>query len=166
MSLGSNQLYVLDLRDDFIMNYDKKLYEFIGYDPVKAYQLGMYVTKWFDNLDRDQQYLHAKSLRHLNQDIDIYNQQIQYWANKFSKSEGEEVDLLEMCDYIYDNLIWFPENEEKDKIKVALFLGMITGKNMGDRNQDVDEVSVQIHTAKIPIEFVEEEGEEEEDNEI
>ena len=165
MSLGTDQLYVLDLRDDFIMNYNDSLYEFIDYDPVKAFQLGIYVTKWFDELDKGQQYLHAKDLRHLNKDIDLYNQQIQYWANKFSKPE-EEVDLVEMCDYIYDNIIWFPEDEDRDRVKVALFLGMITGKNMKERDQDTDEVSVQTRATRIPIEFIEEEGEEEKDDEI
>lgn len=163
MNFGVNQLYILDLRDDFIMNYDKDLYEFIDGDPIKAYQLGIYATKWFDELSRDQQYLHAKYLRHINEDILLYNKQIQYWSDKFSANDEQEIDLIEMCDYIYSNLIWL-EDEDIARIKVALFLGMITGQNIGDRDQDADKFSVKNFKSATTVVF--NPDEEEENDEI
>ena len=72
ISFTVNPLFVLDLRDDFLMNNSKKLYEFIGKDPVKAFHLGVHVSKWFDLLDKKQQYLHSKLLRHNQEEIESY----------------------------------------------------------------------------------------------
>lgn len=165
MTFGVNQLYTMDLRDDFIMNYDKELYEFIDGDPVKAYHLGMYVTKWFDELSRDQQYLHSRDLRHINEETRSYSEQIQYWSKKFPSDDEQEVDLLEMCEYIYNNIIWLNDNYE-DQIKVALFLGMITGQNMKEREGDTDEHSVKKFSSSTEVVFSPDDKEEEEDDEI
>lgn len=163
MTFGVNQLYTLDLRDDFVMNYDKDLYEFIDNDPIKAYNLGIYVTKWFNELNKDQQYLHSRCLRHINEEVLPYSEQINYWSKKFPTEEDGQVDLLEMCDYIYDNIIWL-EDEDIARIKVALFLGMITGQQMKEREDDVDEHSVKNFTSSSTIIFSpNDEGEEEGD---
>ena len=161
MTFGVDQLYILDLRDDFVMNYDKDFYEFIDGDLIKAYQLGIYATKWFDELSRDQQYLHSKQLRHINEEILPYSEQIQYWSKKFPDN-GQEIDLIELCDFVYNNLIWL-EDKEIIKVKVAVFLGMITGQNMKDRNNDTDELSVKNFTVSKSIIFNPDDEEEEND---
>lgn len=129
-SFTVNPLFVLDLRDDFIMNNKLKLYEFLGDDPVKAFHLGVHVVKWFELLDKKQQYLHAKSLRHNQEEVESYIEQMKYWTQSFPHaSDQDEINTIELSEYIFDNLIWNEENEEKDRIKVALFLGMIVGRN-------------------------------------
>lgn len=164
MTFSVNQLYPLDLRDDFIMNFDQDIYEFIDWDPIKAYQLGIYATKWFEELNRDQQYLHAKHLRHINEEVLPYSEQINYWSKKFPADDDGQVDLIEMCDYIYNNLIWL-EDEEVARIKVALFLGMITGQQMKERSGDTDEHSVKNLIGAASIVFSPDD-EEDRENEI
>ena len=136
ISFGVNQLYVLDLKDDFLMNHHERLYDFIGQDPIKAYQLGIRVEKWFDLLDKEQQYLHAKDLRHVKADLEEYLDQINYWTKKFPGFEEEEVDILGLSEYVYNNMILNPETEEADRIKLALFLGMITGRSVKDEGDE------------------------------
>lgn len=142
VSFAVNSLFVLDLRDDFLMNNDSKLYEFLGKDPVKAFHLGIRVSKWFDLLDKKQQYLHSKSLRHNSEDVKKYVDQITYWAKKFPEpSDDGNVNTIMLSEYVFNNLIW-DEDEEIDKVKVALFLGMIVGK---DSSLSDEELIFSIH---------------------
>lgn len=132
-----NPIYVLDLRDDFIMNRTEKLYEFLGKDPVKAFHLGIRATKWFNSLDKEQMYLHSKSLRHVQEDIDSYMEQIKHWTENFPDTDDEDqVDMIQLSDYVFSNIIWNPDTEEKDQVKVALFLGMVVGKNVNLDDED------------------------------
>ena len=143
ISFKVNTLFILDLRDDFLMNTSKKLYDFIGLDFVKAFHLGIHVTKWFDSLDRNQQYLHSKSLRHNQEDIQQYVDQMKYWSKIFPHSlDDEQIDTIELSEYIFNNIIWISSDVEKDQIKVALFLGMVIGKNT---NIDDEQLLYSIH---------------------
>ena len=128
ISFTVNPLFILDLRDDFLMNESKKLYDFIGKDPVKAFHLGVYVAKWFDLLDRKQQYLHSKLLRHNQEEIEPYMDQLKHWTEAFPhSSKDDQINMVELSEYVFNNIIW--NDEETDSVKVALFLGMIVGKN-------------------------------------
>ena len=141
ISFTVNPLFVLDLRDDFLMNNSKKLYEFIGKDPVKAFHLGVHVSKWFDLLDKKQQYLHSKLLRHNQEEIESYMDQLKYWTEAFpNSSKDDQINMIELSEYVFNNMIW--SGEEMDKIKVALFLGMIVGKNS---NLDDEQVLYNVH---------------------
>ena len=141
ISFTVNPLFVLDLRDDFLMNNSKKLYEFIGRDPVKAFHLGVHVSKWFDLLDKKQQYLHSKLLRHNQEEIESYMDQLKHWTEAFpSSSKDDQINMIELSEYVFNNMIW--SGEEMDKIKVALFLGMIVGKNS---NLDDEQVLYNVH---------------------
>ena len=141
ISFTVNPLFVLDLRDDFLMNNSKKLYEFIGRDPVKAFHLGVHVSKWFDLLDKKQQYLHSKLLRHNQEEIESYMDQLKYWTEAFpNSSKDDQINMIELSEYVFNNMIW--SGEEMDKIKVALFLGMIVGKNS---NLDDEQVLYNVH---------------------
>lgn len=143
ISFTVSPLFVLDLRDDFIMNSSKKLYEFLGKDPVKAFHLGIYVTKWFDSLDKKQMYLHSKSLRHVQEDIEPYMDQMKHWTEAFPHaSKEDQINMIELSEYVFNNMIWNPDTEEIDQIKVALFLGMIVGKNS---NLDDEQLLYSIH---------------------
>lgn len=136
MTLDADVLYVQDLRDDFIMNYDRKLYDFLENDPLKAFYLGIYVNKWFESLNRDQQYLHSKSLRHVQRDISQYIDQIQYFADKYQEiDDNEDINSIHLSNYVFDNIIWF--NEDEDRVKVALFLGLIVGKNSNIKEENL-----------------------------
>lgn len=141
ISFTVNPLFVLDLRDDFLMNNSKKLYEFIGRDPVKAFHLGIHVSKWFDLLDKKQQYLHSKLLRHNQEEIESYMDQLKHWTEAFpNSSKDDQINMIELSEYVFNNMIW--SGEEMDKIKVALFLGMIVGKNS---NLDDEQVLYNVH---------------------
>lgn len=136
LKFNVDELYVLDLRDDFVMNRTQKLYEFLGQDPVKAYQLGICIEKWFKDLDSEQQYLHAKSLRHIKEDLKSYLNQMNYWTHEFPGFAEDEVNMLDLSAFVYNNIIWDPETEDTDRIKLALFLGMVTGRSI---NKDQEE---------------------------
>lgn len=112
------------------MNFSKKLYEFLGKDPVKAFHLGIYITKWFKFLDKKQMYLHSKLLRHNREDVEPYIDQMKYWTEKFPHiSKDDQIDVIKLSEYVFNNIIWNPGTEESDQVKVALFLGMIAGQN-------------------------------------
>lgn len=110
------------------MNTSLKLYEFLSKDPLKAFHLGVHVSKWFEHLDKKQMYLHSKLLRHNQEEIEPYREQMKYWTEKFPH-EDDQINMIELSEYVFNNLIWNPDTEEIDKVKVALFLGMIVGQN-------------------------------------
>lgn len=122
ISFKIDSRYEQDLKDDVIMNENKKLYEFIGKDPVKAFYLGCNLEDWFSDLDKKQCYLYSKDARHNKDDLEKYQNQVQYWINEFSSPE-EEINLVEMAEFIMNNMIWYPDTEELDKIKLAFFFG-------------------------------------------
>lgn len=119
LNLDVNEIYVLDLKDDFIMNKDLDLYQFLGKDPVKAYILGVYIKRWFEELDKEQQYLYSKQLRHIRDDIKDYVDQFQFWCNK----APENITAREMFEFVLNNMFWKEETEDLDKVRMALFLG-------------------------------------------
>ena len=119
VNLDKDKLYEEDLHDDLVMNEDKRLYQFIDEDPVKAYYLGKNINIWKSELDSKQQYLYAKELRHVVQDVQDYFAQIRFWASKF---DGEEVvDIMKFHQYILNNLIL---QDEKDIVKLCLHFGL------------------------------------------
>ena len=122
--------YIQDLEDDFVINEDKTLYEFIGNDPVRAFYLGLYISKWFSSIDRKQRYLYSKQARHNSDDIKKYQDQIKFWNEKFPKSG--EVDLVELSEYLINNMFWDEETEEEDIIKMAFFLGNLIYKQQDE----------------------------------
>lgn len=141
ISFTVNPLFVLDLRDDFLMNNTKKLYDFIGKDPITAFHLGIHVAKWFELLDKKQQYLHSKLLRHNQEDIESYMDQLKYWTESFPhSSKDDQINMIELSEYVFNNMVW--NDEEVDSIKVALFLGMIVGKNS---NLDDEQLLYSVH---------------------
>ncbi len=119
MKFDIDPVLTLDLKDDIFMNYDKHLYEFLGKNVLNAFYFGLIIKKIFDKLEPEQQYLYSKELRHLVRDIERYNPQIQYWTKKYANK-----DLFKTIEDIYNNIIWFPDTEDIDKVKVALFLAI------------------------------------------
>lgn len=110
ISFTVNPLFVLDLRDDFLVNDSKKLYEFIGKDPVKAFHLGVHVAKWFDLLDRKQQYLYSKLLRHNQEEIEPYMDQLKHWTEAFPhSSKDDQINIIELSEYVFNNMIFSSE---------------------------------------------------------
>lgn len=130
MTFSVDSLFLSDLKDDFVINDKHNLYEFLNKDPVKAFHLGVYINKWFYILDMKQKYLHSKFLRHNYEDIECYIDQIKHWTQAFPcSSEKDQINVIELAEYIFKNIIWNKETEDIDKVKVALFLGMIAGKD-------------------------------------
>lgn len=109
--------YVLDLHDDFMMNTSLDLYQFIDYDPVRAFHLGVNIGKWFENISQEKQYLYSKQLRHNKDSLEKYVNQYKFWVNKLPE---EEIDYIELCEYLLNNMFW---KDELDQIKVAFSLG-------------------------------------------
>ena len=129
--------YAPDLEDDFIMNETETLYEFIGKDPVKAFYLGYYIQDWFGYLDKKQKYLYSKLVRHNKDDLEKYLPQIDFWTKKF-KPSSEEVDMVELAEYIINNMFWEEKTEDLDRVKLAFFFGdtIATKKKEDEKESD------------------------------
>lgn len=138
ISFAIDPRYVQDLEDDFVMNEDKTLYEFIGNDPVKAFYLGYNITKWFDYIDKKQKYLYSKQARHNKDDLEKYQKQIEFWANKY-KSPGPDIDMALLAEFIINNMFWEEETEDLDKVKLAFFFGDTIATKERQQNQKESE---------------------------
>lgn len=121
ISFAVDPRYTQDLEDDFMVNEDLTFYEFIGKDPVRAFYLGYNLAKWFKDINRKQRYLYSKQARHNKDDLEKYQDQIEYWTRKFPK-EGE-ISMVELAEFIINNMFWEEKTEELDKVKLAFFFG-------------------------------------------
>lgn len=132
-SLEVDENFVPDLRDDFVMNDEKDLYEFIGGNVVSAFYLGYNIEEWFQELDREQKYLYSKQIRHCKEEIEDYKDQIEFWTNKFSKDE-EEIDLGELAEYIINNIFI---DSNSDLVKIAFFFGRLISIQNNKQESDI-----------------------------
>ena len=134
ISFAVDPRFVQDLEDDFMVNEDLTLYEFIGKDPIRAFYLGNNITKWFKDIDRKQRYLYSKQARHNNDDLEKYQDQIEYWTRKFPK-EGE-ISMAELAEFIINNMFWEEKTEELDRVKLAFFFGDTIAKTQEKETKD------------------------------
>lgn len=134
ISFAVDPRFIQDLEDDFMVNEDLTLYEFIGKDPVKAFYLGYNLTKWFKNIDRKQRYLYSKQARHNKDDLKKYQSQIEFWTKKFPKNG--EISMTELAEFIMNNMFWEEKTEDLDKVKLAFFFGdaISTAKQQEESN--------------------------------
>lgn len=123
--LNVDQIYIEDLHDDFVMNYDYDLYQFIGRDPIRAFWLAVNITDWFTELEKDQKYLYSKQIRHNKEYIEDYQTQFEYWTNKFQPDSNVEISVLELSEFILNNMFW---NKKEDIIYMAFWLGQLLYK--------------------------------------
>lgn len=126
--------YILDLKDDFTMNTTEDLYQFIDGDPVRAFCLGLNIEEWFGSLEPKQQYLYSKQLRHNKDSLSKYIDQIKYWSEKFLNENKNENDVVKLSEYILNNMFWEEEEEELDKVKLALSFGQSAKLQMNKQN--------------------------------
>lgn len=138
ISFAVDPRYIQDLEDDFIMNEDLTLYEFIGKDPVKAFYLGYNITEWFKYIDRKQKYLYSKQARHNKDDLEKYQSQIEFWSKKYISPEPD-IDMVLLAEFIINNMFWEEETEDLDKVKLAFFFGDIIATKERQQNQEKDE---------------------------
>lgn len=124
---------VADCHDDFMVNEEYELYDFIDNDIEFAFILGMYFIEWYQDLNRDQKYLYSKQWRHNIEELDEYIDQINYWINKCTPNEGE-IDMIQMSEDVLNNIIFQPDDEYLI-INLALFLGNMTGKAMRNEKE-------------------------------
>lgn len=133
ISFTVDSRFVQDLEDDFMVNEDLTLYEFIGKDPVRAFYLGYNITEWFKNINRNQRYLYSKQARHNNDDLKKYQNQIEYWTKNFPKKG--EIPMVELAEFVINNIFWEEQTEKLDKIKMAFFFGdTIYNQNLKEEN--------------------------------
>lgn len=132
MDYSITEYELLDLKEDFCMNKEKDLYEFIDDDPLKAFYLGMYIKQWFELIDKEQQYLYSKQVRHSKEQIENYLPQLKFWSSKFMEGKEDEGNAADMFVYILNNMFW--ENEKKDPAKLAFYLG--TCLELLDKEED------------------------------
>lgn len=104
-----------------MVNEDLTLYEFIGKDPVRAFYLGYNLAKWFKDINRNQRYLYSKQTRHNKDDLEKYESQIEFWSRKFPKKG--EISMVELAEYIINNMFWEEKTEDIDRVKLAFFFG-------------------------------------------
>jgi hypothetical protein len=119
---------ILDIRDDFLMNEVYHLYEFCNNDPTIAFWLGYYITEWFEELSKEQQYLYTKELRHNEEILIDYQNQVRYWLDRFTEKNNveDDVPLLPFLKYLFENI--FLLNEE-DIIPLAVHYGKFLKDN-------------------------------------
>lgn len=134
ISFAVDPRFIQDLEDDFMVNEDLTLYEFIGKDPIRAFYLGNNITKWFKDIDRKQRYLYSKQARHNKDDLEKYQDQIEYWTRKFPK-EGE-ISMAELAEFIINNMFWEEKTEELDRVKLAFFFGDTIAKAQEEETKD------------------------------
>lgn len=124
ISFAVDPRFIQDLEDDFMVNEDQTLYEFIGKDPIRAFYLGYNINKWFESIDKHQKYLYSKQARHNKDDLEKYQSQIQFWSEKY-KSPDPEINITSLAEFIINNMFWDEKTEDLDKIKLAFFFGNI-----------------------------------------
>lgn len=137
ISFSVDPRYIQDLEDDFVMNEDLTLYEFIGKDPIKAFYLGYNIAKWFKYLDKRQKYLYSKKIRHNKDDLEKYQKQIEFWANRYVSPEPK-INMAMLAEYIINNMFWEEETEDLDRIKLAFFFGetIATKENQDQKSNE------------------------------
>lgn len=123
-----------------MVNEDLTLYEFIGNDPIKAFYLGLNIQKWYQDIDRKQRYLYSKKARHNKDDIEKYLPQLEFWTKQYHK-EGE-VDMVELSEYIMNNIFWDKDTEDRDKVKMAFFFGNVISKQLEDNKNEYTEKAI------------------------
>lgn len=119
IDLTVNKDFIYDLKDDFTMNDSKDLYQFINGDPIRAFYLGINIKNWFEELSPEKQYLYSKQIRHNKDKLEKYQKQLEFWTNKFP-NESDEINLVDLSEYILNNMIYENENDE---INLAFFFG-------------------------------------------
>ena len=136
ISFAVDPRYTQDLEDDFVMNEDKTLDEFIGKDPLRAFYLGYNITEWFKYIDKKQKYLYSKQARHNKDDLEKYQSQIEFWSNKYKSSEPE-INMATLAEFIFNNMFWDEKTEDIDKVKLAFFFGdIIASKERTEKEQE------------------------------
>lgn len=113
--------FIYDLKDDFIMNDKKDLYQFINGDLVKAFYLGINIDNWFQDLPNEKKYLYSKQIRHNKDNLEKYQKQLEFWTNKFP-SKTDKIDLVDLSEYILNNMIY---EDNSDEINLAFSLGKL-----------------------------------------
>ena len=136
ISFAVDPRFIQDLEDDFMVNRDKTMYQFIGRDPIRAFYLGLHIQEWFEGIDRDQRYLYSKQARHNKDDLQKYQNQISFWGEKFPSQDGE-VNMAELAEFIYNNMFWDEETEETDKIKLAFFFGDMIANQQNTAEKEI-----------------------------
>lgn len=138
ISFAVDPRFVQDLEDDFMVNEDLTLYEFIDGDPIRAFYLGLNISKWFKDISRNQRYLYSKQARHNKDDLEKYSTQIEFWSKKFP--ETGEIDLVKLAEFIINRMFWEEKTEIIDKVKMAFFFGdaIFTKQEEEQRDNTVD----------------------------
>lgn len=68
---------------------------------------------------------------------------MKHWTEAFPHtSNDDQINMIELSEYVFNNMIWDPDTEEIDRVKVALFLGMIVGRNS---NLDDEQFLYSVH---------------------
>lgn len=140
IDLAIDANFIEDLKDDFLNNEEEDLYEFIDGDPVKSFYLGLHINRWFNLLDKKQKYLHSKLIRHNKDDLEKYQDQIQYWTQQYSSGKDEEVDLSKLSEYMLNNMFYDPETEDTDIIKMAFFFGYLIANRTDEDEESSDDL--------------------------
>lgn len=119
--------FIYDLKDDFIMNDKKDLYQFINGDLVKAFYLGINIDDWFQDLPNEKKYLYSKQIRHNKDNLEKYQKQLEFWTSKFP-SKTDKIDLVDLSEYILNNMIY---EDNSDEINLAFSLGKLVNNESG-----------------------------------
>lgn len=142
MNIEVDQNYIADLHDDFFMNKNKDLYQFINDDLTTAFFLGVNVETWFKEIDKEQQYLVSKQIRHNKDFVVPYEEQINYWIQNY---RGED-NVYALAKYVIENLFY---TSEEDKVKIAFYFGQVTSAAI-NKEEDMKKTK-SLWNKKIPV---------------
>lgn len=133
---------ILDLKEDFLMNNEYSLYGFFENDPERAFFLGCYFKEWFDLLEsNEKKFLYTSQARRVNEYLEDYIDQYQYWTDVYNKDKelNDNVELVSFSEYILNNMIFQPEDEEELSCYLAFFLGTVTSKFLNNKKENKEE---------------------------
>lgn len=156
INLKFNEIYLLDLREDILLNV-VPMYDFLSYDIEKAFWFGYLIHDTFKELKELQPFLYSKPLRHIAEEISSYEKQIEFWDAKrgeFNLEEDPLQEVLSLYEYILNNL--FYDNKD-DIIKIAIKFGQNL-KNVIKEKENEKETEKFTNTSKGNISNREESG--------
>ena len=156
INLKFNEIYLLDLREDILLNV-VPMYDFLSYDIEKAFWFGYLIHDTFKELKELQPFLYSKPLRHIAEEISSYEKQIEFWDAKrgeFNLEEDPLQEVLSLYEYILNNL--FYDNKD-DIIKIAIKFGQNL-KNVIKEKENEKETEKLTNTSKGNISNREESG--------
>ena len=132
IKLKISEIYLEDLKEDIILNIFP-MYDFLGKDIEKAFWFGYVFLEVIDKLQGIQPYLYSKPLRHITEEILPYQNQLNFWNDKYWKvTDKKDTEIFDLYSYILNNMFY---NNDLDCIKIAVRFGELIHKKLNNEKE-------------------------------